>query len=152
MAQHPQRRLQLVWVPGHHGVEGNERADMEAKRAATDPTLSQSFNHSPLKSSRLQYIKVLAKTRWEKEWTENTIMAKQLWCMLIKGAAQRGPKVYNNIANRGACAKLIQLPTGHCGLNNYLHRFEKRNSPYCECGYGKETVAHFVLECHKYKE
>src|SRR5579859_7629838 len=49
-AQHPHKWLQLVWVPGQHGVEGNERVDMEAKRAATDPTLSHPFNHSPLKS------------------------------------------------------------------------------------------------------
>ena len=59
--------------------------------------------------------------------------------------------MYNSIASRSACAKVAQLRTGHCGLNNYLHRFRKRNSPYCECGYGKETVVHFMLECRKYK-
>ena len=24
----------MCWVPGHHGIEGNERADEEAKKAA----------------------------------------------------------------------------------------------------------------------
>jgi hypothetical protein len=49
-------------------------------------------------------------------------------------------------------AKLVQLRTGHCGLNHYLHRFGLKNTPYCECGYGKETVEHFLLQCPKYTE
>ena len=44
------------------------------------------------------------------------------------------------------------MRTGHCGLNHYLHRFGKTTSPYCKCGYGKETVEHYLLECRKYKE
>ena len=49
-------------------------------------------------------------------------------------------------------AKLVQLRTGHCRLNHYLHRFGLKNTSYCECGYGKETVEHFLMECRKYKD
>lgn len=34
----------------------------------------------------------------------------------------------------------------------YLHRFNISDSPYCECGYGKETVEHYLLQCRTYKE
>ena len=44
------------------------------------------------------------------------------------------------------------MRSGHCGLNSYLHRFGKADSPYCECGYGKETVQHYLLECRKFKD
>ena len=44
------------------------------------------------------------------------------------------------------------MRTGHCGLNHYLHHFGKRNSPYCECGVGKETVEHYLLECRRFKQ
>ena len=46
---------------------------------------------------------------------------------------------------------MAQLRMGHCALNNYFYRFGKRGSPYCECGYGKETVQHFLLECRNYR-
>ena len=99
MTLHPKRQLEMIWVPGHRGIEGNERADREAKRAATDPTLSRVFNHNVLKSARSQDIKTLAKTQWEKEWTENTTTAKQLRRMTTKGTAQRRPKIYNNLTS-----------------------------------------------------
>ena len=117
--------------------------------------IQQSASHfiiRSLKSCRIQHIKALAKTQWKKRWDENTQSAKQLRRILITDEIKRGSKLYNNIANRNICAKLVQLRTGHCALNSYLHRFGKRNSPTCECGYGKETVEHYLLECRKYKE
>ncbi|THU99558.1 hypothetical protein K435DRAFT_565761, partial [Dendrothele bispora CBS 962.96] len=33
--RHPFLKLRICWVPGHTGVDGNERADVEAKMAAT---------------------------------------------------------------------------------------------------------------------
>ena len=66
--------------------------------------------------------------------------------------AKPGPTLYNEISNRKAAAKIVQLRTGHCGLNHYLHRFGKRNTPYCDCGYGKETVQHYLMECRNYRE
>ena len=66
--------------------------------------------------------------------------------------AKTGPTLYNEIENRKDAAKIAQLRTGHCGLNSYLHRFSKKNSSYCQCGYGKETVEHFLLECRNYRE
>jgi hypothetical protein len=37
-------------------------------------------------------------------------------------------------------------------LDVYLHRFGKKGNPTCECGYGKETVEHYLLGCRKYRE
>ena len=49
-------------------------------------------------------------------------------------------------------AKLVQLRTGHCGLNRYLHRLGLKNTSYYECGYRKETMEHFFLQCQKYRK
>jgi len=66
--------------------------------------------------------------------------------------AKTGPKLYNELENRKNAARIAQLRTGHCGLNKYLHRFGKKNSSYCQCGCGKETGEHYLLECRNYKE
>jgi len=46
-----------MWISEHIEIEGNEKADTEAKKAAKDLTLSLSHNYKPLTSARARYIK-----------------------------------------------------------------------------------------------
>ena len=111
------------------------------------------MSHSPLKSCRIQQIKKLTQSQAKGRWKRNKTSANHLRRILINEKARRGPKLYNPIPNRKSSARLVQLRTGHCGLNKYLHRFGIRDSPYCECGHGiKETVEHYILECPRFKE
>src|SRR5437667_1498082 len=144
--KYPHLRIKIIWIPGHAKIDGNERADAEAKKERW------SYNHRPLKSARIRTIKEMAKKQWDKEWNENTKMAKALRRITKRKGVKTGLKLYNEIPGRDTVAKIVQLRTGHCGLNHYLHRFGKRYSPYCECGTGKETVEHYLLECRRYKE
>ena len=83
---------------------------------------------------------------------ENTKTAMTLRRITKAKDTKTGVKLYNEISNRSSAAKIAQLRTGHCGLNHYLHRFGIKQSPYCECGNGKETVEHYLTECRRYKE
>ena len=150
--KYPHLHIKIIWIPGHAEIDGNERADEEAKKAAIHPATSRSYNHRPLKSARIRAIKEAAKKQWDKEWNENTKTAKALRRITKRKGAKTGPKLYNEIPGRDMVAKIVQLRTGHCGLSHYLHRFGKRNSPYCECGMGKETVEHYILECRRFKQ
>ena len=38
MRTHPQSRIIMTWIPGHAEIEGNERADEEAKKVALEST------------------------------------------------------------------------------------------------------------------
>jgi RNase H len=154
MDEHRHLQVDIIWIPGHSEIQGNERADVEAKKAAADPTLHQLRRHRPLKSARTRHIRKMAKEQWHKIWTEGTKNAKALRHItkMKRKGNKTGPKLYNDMINRDTAATIVQLRTGHCGLNHYLHRFGINGSPYCECGYGKETVEHYLLECRNYKE
>ena len=150
--QHPHLRITIIWIPGHSGIEGNERADAEAKRAATEPTLSHPFNQKPLKSARVRKIKAEAQIQWNKQCGTNTKPAMALRRIVRRIGVKIGSKLYSTIPNRRTVATLVRLHTARCSLNHYLHRFKIKDSPYCDCGYGKETVEHYLLECRKYNE
>src|SRR5436189_4483795 len=60
--------------------------------------------------------------------------------------------LYNEIEDRSSAAKIAQLRTNHCGLNRYLHRFDIKNTSYCQYEYEKETVEHYLLEYRKFRE
>ena|SRR3979490_623013 len=48
---------------------------------------------------------------------------------------------------------LIQLRTGHAGLNKHLHRIGKVNTPMCAaCERAEETMHHFLFRCLAYAE
>jgi ribonuclease HI len=68
MEHHPQKKLKIIWIPGHMDIEGNEYVDQEAKRAATDPTVRQLFRHPPLKSSRRKPFKEKTNKGKEKKY------------------------------------------------------------------------------------
>ena len=126
--------------------------DAEAKKAVLNPTLRRPFKYKPLKSARIMTIKDETKKQWKKIWNENTKTIGALRRIIKRKDAKSGFSLYNGLSNRNIMAKFVQLKMGHCGLNRYLHHFGLKNTSYCDCGYGKETVEHFFLHCPKYKE
>ena len=47
---------------------------------------------------------------------------------------------------------ISQLHTGHCHLNQYLHRFNIIKTSECEYGAEKEMVEYYLLNCELYDE
>jgi len=142
-----------MWIPGHSDIEGNEKADREAKKAALDPTLRWSYKYKPLKSGRTRHIKTAAKQQWHKEWHKpNTAKPLRHIMRTQNKRIKTGTGLYNEIPNRHTMSTISQLRTGHCELNLHRHRFGHVKSPYCKCGYGKENVEHYLLEFKNYKE
>ena len=147
-----ERQISITWIPGHMDIDGNERADSEAKHAATTPKASPPFRYTPMKACRVQYIRTMAKEQWNKTWLESTTTARQLRRITGRQGIKTGPRIYINLPSRKTCAQIVQLRTRHCGLNSHLHRIGKTDNPSCECGYKMEAVEHFSLECKNYKD
>jgi hypothetical protein len=63
--------IEIIWVPGHEDVEGNEKADEADKETAksegNDPSIPKS-THKPLKSVRSVCIKREVTEEWNTSW------------------------------------------------------------------------------------
>ena len=119
-------RLDIAWVKGHTGNEGNERADKEVKEVAVGHT---SGRHAlpafltevalPLSiAARRQAFNGELGARWHHEWETSTRFArinrinpsmpsKQFWKLAGK-------------LNHWQTSTLVQLCTGHVPLQKHL--------------------------------
>lgn len=85
-------KVNFIWTPGHEGIEGNELADAEAKRAAEEGSntrgdLPPFTRRKPLPisiSATRCYLKKEIKIRWHKEWSESPryLLASNIGCSL----------------------------------------------------------------------
>ena len=144
--------IELVWIPGHKGIPGSDKADAAAKMAAKEKGALDlaTFKHPTMKSARIQSIKTAEKTEWATAWTTRVDSSAHLR-KICNNPAAGGAKLYAGVKNRQDSATLVRLRTGHCSLNQYLHRFGIKDDPRCQCGSGSvETVRHFLLHCSEY--
>ena len=141
--------IHIEWVPGHMNIKGNERADQAAKAAVIPNTISSPI--ITMKSAQNQSIKTMAKNKWEIEWKTGRQNARRLRNMSQHPGISIGLKLYG-ILPRKHVIWTTRLRTGHCHLNEYLHRFNIIEISECECGAEKETVNHYLLNCELYDE
>jgi len=152
----PNVRLKMLWTPGHEGIEGNEKADLEAKQEAEGEHRNRRINSIILenglprsKPATRQHLKRKTKKDYEKEF-------RQL--PRYERVARFDPKApasnFKNITSkltRQQASILMQLHTGHVPLQAYLHRFNLADSSTCpSCGNEPETVTHYLLYCESH--
>ena len=155
-ARYPRMRLGVRWTPGHVGIDGNEVADVEAKKAAEGRANNTNCHFGilkhPLPISRSAHLQQLRE--------EDLAQYRQ--------GFQNGPRSHRTVVydtsmpsskyrkltytlHRRFVSLLTQLRTNHIPLQAYLHRFKLVDSPICQnCQSAPETVAHFLFFCTKY--
>ena len=155
----PSYALRLEWVPGHVGIEGNEKADQAAKSAAIEK-INPTTPPTILKSARANEIHQAIEREKQKQWMNGKGMVKHLRNMTKQNMTRQNltkrmkqsSQIYEKLSKRKHIAWIAWLRTGHCPLNNYLKRINRINDATCiGCGDAKETVQHFLLVCQKYE-
>ena len=129
-------------------IEGNERADEEAKRAAREHT--GEIVGKELKSAMITDIKKTIENHARERWRKGKEGAQHHQKISTPAYFKTGKKIYNDLTRREATT-LARLRTGHCGLNLYLSKRKIIEDATCECGRGAETVKHFLLDCERFK-
>jgi hypothetical protein len=105
-----------------------------------------------MRSAQNRSIQTTTKIKWETEWKTGRQNAIRLRNMSQYPDTTTGPELYGELQQRKHVVCITRLRTGHCHLNEYLHRFDIIETAECECGAGKETIDHFLLNCELYDE
>jgi tubulin alpha len=146
--------LQFEWVPGHVGIEGNEKADQAAKSAAIEK-INTATQQTILKSARANAIHQAIEQEKQKQWINGKETAKHLRNMTKQNLTKRtkpSSRIYGKLNQRKHIAWIARLRTEHCSLNSYLKRFNIIDDAICSrCGDAEETVKHFLLVCPIYE-
>ena len=126
-------------MPAHVGVEGNEKADILAKQSVKRQLIDMQI---PLSKSE---VKSIIKDHMHKTWQEH-------WDL-----SEAGIHVYSiqkhvgigGMQSRNPREEMVitQLRIGHTGLNQTLHRINRRPTGLCIYCNKLETVKHVLIDC-----
>ena len=129
--------------------EGNEQADQAVKMPAIPSMTSPNIT---MKSAQNRSIQSMAKIKWEFEWRTGRENEKRLQNMSEYPDTITRPGLYGALQERKHVVCITWLRTGHCHLNEYLHRFNIIETAACEYGAEKEITDHFLLNCELYDD
>jgi ribonuclease HI len=135
-------KLTLMWVPGHEGIDGNERADELARKGSkTQFTGPEPFCALPT-NTIYEPIKLWESKRLSFYWTSLTKLRQ----------AKRLISPYNikDVLNleKHNLRVLTGLLTGHCTLRYHMHKLGLNDQPTCRlCLEEDETSEHIMCHC-----
>ena len=130
----------MQWVPGHAGIQGNEKAYKLAKTGAKKCQPQKNVTFRTAK----QIIRSNLKIEWLNKWAQGTT-GRSLYKYL--SAPQRNDSTKD--LKRKEQTTIFRLRTGHIGLNYHINtKIDPQIPPHCNlCNHPYETTEHFLYQC-----
>jgi hypothetical protein len=137
-------RLQLIRVPGHEGIVGNETADQLARTGSEHqfigPEPASSISFGVVKKVVRDWMDRNRKRHWESvtglKWAKG----------LILGSSARRLKYLLKL-NRDQLRWIVGLFTGHCHLKGHLFKLGLMDDPTCERCLEDESATCILCDC-----
>ena len=131
----------FMWVPGHVGIAGNEKADELAKSAICKPTQGD----IPILSNDMNtIIKTVIHNIWQRQWEEtNNNKLKTVKENITEWHTSKRLKRKEEVI-------LTRLRIGHTRLTHKF-LFEKDPKPMCTQCNKELTVEHILVDCKNYQ-
>ena len=157
LSAHPNAELHVRFAPGHHGIEGNERADATTKagleRCPTQPPLI-------LRSHFINSYKQEQSDLWTRLFKDPTYRGSQ-WLPIRRkkktfkpSFAKEARNFFHNMAH-GDSSRLSRISyaiTNHAPTGEYRTRFFPDQPAHCpHCGEATlQSRRHIMCECPRY--
>jgi ribonuclease HI len=142
--------IELVWVPGHTDLFGNEAADQLAKHGTKLPASSTKTSFAILGIK----IKQLAREEWAEYVTSYATKLKSnnqaTYCRVYPWIISSKLRIPTGI-KREIASTLFQLKFGHGYFKDFLFRIKHATTPYCVCD-KREKPEHLLLNCAQFRE
>ncbi|KID87351.1 Ribonuclease H-like protein, partial [Metarhizium majus ARSEF 297] len=148
--------VEIRWIPAHTGIYGNEAADKAAKEATgwrmkgpPGPKAQRPRALHSLRSALKLWTSMVVNKRWQAQWRQETRGRTT-----FRHTPEPTPRVlqpHKNFSKRQS-AIYVQLRTEKIGMNDFLfkRRVPEIKDPRCDCGEGRQTVAHILLQCRRH--
>jgi hypothetical protein len=143
LAEH--NRLQLVWVQGHMGIDGNETADQLARQGSLHPLIGPEPAFGISAKVARGVITDWTSRKHEEHW-QSIRGQRQAKGFLKKTSARKAGELFN--LSRNQLRIMTGLLTGHCHLKGHLFKLGLLNSPDCNrCKQASEMASHVLCDC-----
>lgn len=132
--------VQIEWVKGHAGVEGNEQGDRVAKKATQEVRVHKEAYVSTAFLARSSKEETARK--WDERWEKEASKGKN------DVGTPRNARKWKGLHTEQKLQVLVsRLRTGHIRCGAYLHRIGTQPSAQCQCGAEKPDVPHILPRC-----